>query len=45
MEEEVLLLRDFIEKQKILSEARRFRGGDKDFLICTCNCQLFFTMS
>ena len=39
---EVLLLRDFIEKQKILSEARRFHSSDKDFLICTCNCQLFF---
>ena len=38
-------LRDFIEKQKILSEARRFHSSDKDFLICTCNCQLFFTMS
>ena len=35
-------LRDFIEKQKILSEARRFHSSDKDFLICTCNCQLFF---
>ena len=34
-------LRDFIEKQKILSEARRFHSSDKDFLICTCNCQLF----
>lgn len=42
---EVLLLRDFIEKQKILSEARRFHSSDKDFLICTCNCQLFFSMS
>lgn len=38
-------LRDFIEKQKILSEARRFHSSDKDFLICTCNCQLFFSMS